>query len=76
LLGYITSLLKVDVFDVLPLEIVLAVGERLDLVEHDVVDVQSRCQQGQRLYKGVLIRLSPYVPHLLHHGTEGGPEEW
>lgn len=42
LFGDITSLFKVDVFDIFSVEIVFTIGERLDLVEHDVIDVQPR----------------------------------
>jgi hypothetical protein len=37
-------LFKVDVFDIFSVEIVFTIGKRLDLVEHDIVDVQPRCQ--------------------------------
>ena len=40
LLGCITSLLKVDVFYVLASQLILSVGERLDLFQHNVVYVE------------------------------------
>lgn len=40
LLSGVSALLQIDVFDVAPFQIVLAIGERLKLLQHDVIHVQ------------------------------------